>query len=349
MMQVTATIFDQYILSKFVKVARLATSGALDNPIWSSIIFEAKNQRILYIGWHFSLEVRYPVEEDFIVNFFRFRDAVRSCKRPTIRTTKSSVIIEEDNVKFKLKKLDLDYSNFLQTPPENLQYKEVEESLLADIQFCSIAASKDRMEYTKYGVILGDEMICAMDSNSSVAIVLLDKPVFLQPILLHLPWCEILQGLGAILEASIQDLGGQNALLYINTKDDFRAIIPVLKVNPNPSMIPYIKSIEPQVTIYNLNRKLLKRLEITADDAYKFITVYSNEGKIYLETTSKVKGKTTVELCEGEMGGISVAIASEFLYNVVSMAEYLDLDLENNVGIICIGDNDEYKYVFSLG
>ena len=348
-MQVTGNIFDQYVLSKFLKVSKLATDYAIDNPVWSSIIFEKENQRILYIGWRFSVELKYPVEEDFIVNFHRFRDAVRSCKKPTIRTTKHYVIVEEENIKFKLKKLDLDYSNFLHKEPEDLKYELIRETLLSDIDFCSIASAKDRTEYTKYGVILGDEMICAMDSNSNVAIVLLDQPVFLQPILVHLPWCEILQGLGGIFEAAIEDLGGQNAILYIHTRDDFKAIVPVLKVNPNPSIIPYIKSIETHITLYNLNKKLLKKLEVTCDNAYKFITVFSEDGKIYLETSSKSKGRTIIELCEGDMGGESVAISLEFLYNVVSMANYLDLDLENMIGHITMGDNSEYRYVFSLG
>jgi len=348
-MQITGSIFDKYILAKFLKISRLALDYTLDNPLWGAIIFDKENQRILYIGWRFSVEVKYPVEESFIVNFQRFRDAVRFCHKPTIRPTAHYVMVEEDNIKFKLKKLDIDYSNFLHPESEDLQYKPTRETLLSDINFCSIAAATDRTSYEKYGVILSYDMLAATDSESNIALVLTEQPEFSYPMLLQLPWCSILQDLGSIIEIAIQDLGGRNATLFVRTRDEFKAIIPVLKVNPNPSMIPYIQSIEPHVTISNLNKATLKKLEVTVDDAYKFVTAYSDNGKIYLESSSKSKGKTVVEMCEGDMGEISVGISLRFLYNIVSMAEYLDLDLDNLVGFVSMGENEEYKYAFSLG
>ena len=68
-----------------------------------------------------------------------------------------------------------------------------------------------------------------------------------------------------------------------------------------------------------------------------------------MESTSQINGKTLVELCEGDMGDISVGISLHYLGNVVGVAEYLDLDLENMVGIVSMGENNEYKYAFSLG
>lgn len=352
-MQVTSSIFDKYVLSKFARVSKLAQSYASDAPIWTSIFFDKENQRILYAGWRFNVEVEYPVQEDFIVNFARFRAAIKSCKKPTIRTTKHYVIVEEDNIKIKLKKLDLEYPNYIITEPEGLEHKEVREGLLNDIKFCSVAASQDYKEYTRYGVILGSDMICAMDGPSVVAVVFLKEPVLECSVLLHLPWCQILQDLGEIKTIAYNDVGQQNAILFISTKDNFKLVVPTLKVVPNPSIIPYLQSLEAHVTLTNINSKLLKKLEITSDSAYKFITAFSEihgiGGRIYLETSSKAKGRTTLDLCEGDMGDTSVTLSLQRLKDLVGIDNYLHLDFDNMVAFISIKETEEYIFAFSLG
>ena len=129
-MKVSSKIFDNYVLSKFVKVSKLAQDYATDAPIWSSIFFDKKNQRILYAGWRFNVEVKYPVEEEFIVNFSRFRAAIKSCKKHTIRTTAHYVIIEEGGIKIKLRKLSLDYSNYIISTPKGLKHIKVDKGCL---------------------------------------------------------------------------------------------------------------------------------------------------------------------------------------------------------------------------
>ncbi len=350
-MKVTSSIFDKYVLSKFAKVSKLAQSYATDAPIWASVFFDKENQRILYVGWRFQVEVEYPVEEDvdFIVNFDRFRAAIKSCKKPTIRTTKQYVIVEEDNIKIKLKKLDLDYSKYIIAEPEGLEHIEVREGLLSDIKFCSLAASQDHMDYTKYGVILGNEMMCGMDSTNVVAAILIKEAVLEQPVLLHLPWCKILQDSGEIKTMAYYEVGQQNAILFISTKDNFKVVVPTLKVTPNPSIIPYLQTLEAHVTLTNINTKLLKKLEITADTAYKFITAYSKEGRIYLESTSKAKGRTTIDLCEGNMEDTSVTLSLQRLKDLVGIDNYLHIDLDNMVAFISKKEKEEYIFAFSLG
>jgi hypothetical protein len=347
-MKVTSQIFDKYVLSKFAKVSKLAQSYASDAPVWSSIVFDKENQRVLYAGWRFNVAVEYPVEEDFIVNFDRFRAAIKSCRKPTIRITKRSVIVEEGGIKIKLKKLDLDYSKYTITEPEDIEHVEVREGLLDDIKFCLPAASQDHMDYTKHGVILGNELICAME-DPVVAAILLEESVLEQPVLLHLPWCKILQDLGDIKTIGYLDAGQQNAILFISTKDNFKLVVPALKVQPNPSIIPYLKSLEAHVTLTNIDMKLLKKLEITSDTAYRFVTAFSKEGRIYLESTSKAKGRTTVEICEGDMGDTSVTLSLQRLKDVVGIDNFLQIDLDNMVAFISIKEKEEYIFAFSLG
>ena len=348
-MKVTSQIFDKYVLSKFAKVSKLAQSYATDAPIWASAFFDKENQRILYVGWRFQVEVEYPVEEDFIVNFDRFRAAIKSCKKPTIRTTKHYVIVEEDNIKIKLKKLDLDYSKYIITEPEGLEHTEAREGLLSDIRFCSLAASQDHMDYTKYGVILGNEMMCGMDSTNVVAAILLEELVLEQSVLLHLPWCKILQDLGEIKTMAYHDVGQQNAILFISTKDNFKVVVPTLKVQPNPSIIPYLQTLEAHVTLTNIDMKLLKKLEITSDTAYKFITAFSKEGRVFLESTSKAKGRTTIDLCEGDMGDTSVTLSLQRLKDLVGIDNWLNIDLDNMVAFFSTKEKEEYIFAFSLG
>lgn len=347
-MKVRSQIFDKYVLSKFAKVSKLALSYATDAPIWSSIFFEKEKQRILYVGWNFHVEVEYPVEEDFVVNFERFRRAIKACKNPTIRVTKHRVIVKEKNLEIKLKRLDFDYSNYTFPEPENLEHVEVEEGLLAHINFCSLAATQDRMEYAKYGVIIGDEMICGMDSLNVVAAVFLESPVLTESVLLHLPWCHILQDLGEIKTIACHSIGEQNVMLFISTKDNFKLTVPALKVTPNPSIIPYLRSLNKHTTLHIEDTNIFKKLEITADTAYKYITAYSEGGRIYLETISKVKGKTTLDLCEGDLGERSVSLSLQHLKSVAKDHEYIYLDLDNMVafGEIPIVDS---IFAFSLG
>jgi hypothetical protein len=350
MMKVVSDRFDKFVLSKFAKVSKLAQSYATDAPMWSSIFFDKKNQRILYVGWKFQMEVEYPVKEEFIVNFDRLRAAIKTCKKPTIRTTKHHVIVEEDSIKIKLKRLDLDYSNYIIPEPEGLIHEEVREGLINDIKFCSLTAAQDRMDYVKYGVILGNDMICGMDSKLAVSVIFLDKPLLAHPVLLHLPWCKILQDLGEIETIAYYDPEQQYAILFITTKDNFKLVVPALKVVPNPSIVPYLKTLEAHVTLRDINLKILKKLEITSDSAYKFITAFSKEGRIYLESSSKAKGKTVLDLCEGDMGDTSVTLSLQRLKDLVSINNYLNIDLDNMAAFITVRDyTEDYIFAFSLG
>ena len=355
-MKVTGSIFDKYVLSKFLKISKLATSyDAVENPLWSSIIFDKENQRILYLGWSFAVELKYPVEQDFIVNFSRFRDAVRSCKKPWIEASEvhNVNITDDEGTLFKLRKLKLDYSNFLPIEPKNLEWVSVDERFTSDLEFCTVSASTDRYDYTRFGVIAGEDVMYAMDANASIAIILSAPSVFPFPVLIQLPWCEILPTLGAVTHASAQDLGGQNAMLFFKTTDDFKVTIPALKIQPNPSIIPYVQSLEPQVQLTGLNKKILKKLEVTTDDAYKFCTIYSQDDgtdmRIILETQSKTKGRTSINLCAGDMYDEAVSVSLAFLYKVLELGTELGIDLDNNVGVVTKGESGNYKYAFSLG
>ena len=347
-MQVRGSIFDKYVLSKFAGISKLAQSYATDAPIWSSVFFDKEKQRILYVGWRFQVEVEYPVKEEFIVNFERFRTAVRSCKNPTIRTTKHYVIVEEGTVKIQLKKLNLDYSDYIIEEPEELDHREIEEGLLDDISFCALAASSDYKEYTKYGVIVSPEMMCAMDRSNVLAVKYLESPIIDESILLHLPWCKILQDLGEIKTIACHETGQQNAILFISTKDKFKLAIPTLKVAPNPSILPYLQSLEEHVTLLGLDTKLLKKLEITTDGAYKFITAYSKEGRILLESSSKVKGKTVLDLCDGDMQEMSATLSLQKLKDVMNISDHVNIDFDNMVAFVTM-DEGKYIYAFSLG
>ena len=99
-------------------------------------------------------------------------------------------------------------------------------------------------------------------------------------------------------------------------------------------------------------RKFMEKVDWHPDEEYEKewarVTLedpVSNMVKVEL----KAKGKTLIELCEGRMENVSVAISLDFLYNTVSIANYLNLDLENLVGHTTREENDNYKYAFSLG
>ncbi len=224
----------------------------------------------------------------------------------------------------------------------------MEEGLLEDIDFCALAASSDYKEYTKYGVIISHDMMCAMDRTNVLAVKYLESPIISESILLHLPWCKILQDLGEIKTIACHETGQQNAILFISTKDKFKLVIPTLKVVPNPSILSYLQSLEEHVTLFGLDAKLLKKLEITTDSAYEFITAYSKEGRVLLESSSKVKGKTVFDLCDGDMQEMSATLSLKNLQKVVSIGDHVNIDFDNSVAFVTM-DEGNYIYAFSLG
>lgn len=353
-MRVKTKDLVQKVLKKFIRVSKLAQSYASDIPLWSSIIFDAENDRLLCLGWRFMVEADYPeVEGDklsFIVNFDRFMQAMKLSKNPTVTLADGLVIVEDERATWELNDLDLDYSNYLVVPPEDLERREVGENLLRDIKFATIASSKDKMNYTKFGVVLAPDMLMAMDSASSIAMVEREGIVDI-PVLLHLPWCLILEQLGEITTLGQNDMGQQNAHLFVETDTGFSLTIPTMKTHPNPSIKSYVESLTPHFEVL-LNQHDIKRLDVTTDNAYKFATVYSEQvgenEMIMLESVSKSKGKTIVPVCEGSLGGESTTVALAFLKNITELTGKLFLDLDNNVGFTRI-DSLSYIYAFGLG
>jgi hypothetical protein len=338
------------VLKKFIRISKLAQSYASDIPLWSSIIFDAENDRLMYIGWRFQVEAEYPTvvgeKLSFIVNFERFMQAMKLSKNPSIELEDDLVVIRDERATWELNNLDLDYTNYLVTPAGDIEHREVGENLVRDITFCTLAASKDKMDYTKFGVVLAPDMMLAMDSQTSIATVDREGLVDI-PVLLHLPWCTILQQLGEVVTIGQKDAGQQNAHMYITTDTGFKLSIPTMKTHPNPSIKPYLESLEPHYNIM-INLNDIKRLDVTTDTAYKFATVYSEDGNVYLESVSRSKGKTVVPVGEGDLGGDSTTLALHFLRRIADTTGKLYLDLDNMVGYTKI-ESLGYLYAFGLG
>lgn len=338
-------------LSKFAKISKQAQSFAADHPLWSSIIFEKDCTR--YVGWRFQVECHPPiikVDEPVIVNFDRLLRSlsVAGTDYVNLEITKDRVIIHEDDVEgatFELIRLDADYSNFIIEPPEGVEPHPVHKGFKEDVQWATIACTKDRMDYMKYGVILDKYAMIAMDSESAVAYI--DKPTGIElPVLLHLPWCQIIAQLGEVVQISQWDEGEQNAYLYILTEDGFNLTIPTLKVYPNPSVESYIKSLEAHMHLF-IDPLTVKQLDITTDDAYKFVTLTTEDGVAYMESTSKTKGSTSVSIGDGEgLDEDSVTISLPFLTKMAKLAGQISIDLDNMVGFYT---KNEYTYAFGLG
>jgi hypothetical protein len=337
-------------LTKFVRISKLAQSYASDIPLWSSIIFDAENDRLLYLGWRFNVEIPYPdvVGEklSFIVNFDRFMQAMKLSKNPSITVEDDLVVVRGDKTTWELNDLDLDYTNYLAPTPDNLERRAVPETLNQDIKFCTLASSKDKMDYTKYGVVFAQDMIMAMDSNTSIALAETEGIVDI-PVLVQLPWCTILEQLGSITTIGQEDVGQQNANMFIETDAGFKLTIPTMKMHPNPSIKPYLDSLEAH---YNLliNLNIVKKLAITTDTAYKFATVYSEDDNVVLESNSRSKGRTVIPICEGSLGGESTTIALAQLKKIAETTGKLYLDLDNMVGFTKI-EAAGYLYAFGLG
>ena len=336
-------------LRKFGKISKLAQSFAADLPLWPSIIFE--KERTLYLGWRFQVEAPplLEVEEPLIVNFERFFKVLSmATDEIDIEVTEDFVIIHEeddDGATFELKRLNFNYDNYFVDIPEGLEYKTAYEGMIDDIKWTTIASTKDRMDYTKYGVMLHSEAMLAMDTTSAIAYI--DKPINIDiPILLHLPWCQILSDLGEIKEMAQWDAGQQNAYLRIVTEDDFILTIPTLKAYPNPSVESYIKTFDSYITVY-IDSTIVKQLEVTTDDAYKFATIYTEDDYVYIESSSKIKGRTRINVCQGtDLKGENVTISLEFLKKAAKLAGKIEIDMDNMVGFI---KKDEYMYAFGLG
>lgn len=338
------------VLKKFIRISKLAQSYASDSPVWSSIIFDAETPRLLYIGWKFQVEAPYPEVEgeplSFIVNFERFFNAMKLSKNPTLSLKGDSLVIESDRTKWELRNLDLDYSNHLLVVPEQLDRKPMPENLRRDIQFCMLAAEKDRMEYTKHGVVLATEMMFAMDTNSAIALVDINGLVE-TPVLLHYPWCQVIDEVGEIVTIAQEDLGQQSANMYLELDNGFHLSIPTLKMHPNPSIKPYVESFEPHYDIL-VNEGYVKRLAITTDNAYQFATVFSENGELFMESNSNTKGRTVIPIGEGTMSGESATVSLKFLKNVANISGKLKLDMDNMVGFTTV-DSLNYLYAFGLG
>ncbi len=337
-------------LKKFTKISKLAQAFAADHPLWSSIIF--MKDKTMYLGWRFQVECPpiLEVDEPVLVNFDRFMRALTLSvsDKVDIEITDDLVTIHEeddDGATYELLREDIDYEKHMVEPPEEHTPKKVYKGMMKDIEWATIASTNDRMDYTKYGVILDKFSIMAMDSESAVAFI--EKPTGVEiPILLHLPWCNILSHLGEITHMSQWDAGQQNAYLYVLTEDGFNLTIPTLKVYPNPSVESYIKSFVSHQTIYPDNYTV-KQLGITTDDAYKFVTLYTEDDHIFLESLSKMKGKTTINLGQGkDMEGESVTISLNFLAKIAKLNGRMEIDLDNMVGFT---KKAEYTYAFGLG
>lgn len=338
------------VLKKFVRISKLAQSYASDIPLWSSIIFDAENDRLLYLGWRFNVEVPYPEvageKLSFIVNFERFTQAMKLSKSPEITLDQGLVVIEGERTTWELNNLELDYGNYLVLTPENLVRREVPDTLNRDIKFCTIAASKDKMDYTKYGVTFAPEMLIAQDSLSHIAVAETEGIVDI-PVLLNLAWCLILEQLGNITTIGQEDVGAQNAHMFIETDGGFKLTIPTMKTHLNPSIKPYLDSLEPHYDVL-INLNDIKRLSITTDTAYKFATVYSEFGKIVFESNSRSKGKTVIPVCDGSLDGESTTVSLRALKDIVEITGKLYLDLDNMVGFTKI-EEAGYLYAFGLG
>lgn len=336
-------------LKKFAKVAKLAQAYAADIPLWSTIIFEP--ERTLYLGWRFQVEAPpvLPVDQTVMVNFDQFSTAMGLLQNEVdIVITDDNVTIHEqddDGATFELKRSYIDLTNFMITPPEDLELRKAHGNMLEDIKWAIIGSTRDRMDYTKYGVILDKNYMMAMDTTSAVAFI--DKPTMVDiPVLLHLPWCNVLSDLGEIEKIGQWDEGNQNAYLQLATEGGFILTIPTLKVNPNPTVEAYVKSFEKHMTVY-VDALTVKQLLVTTDDAYKFATIYTEDDWVYLETTSNAKGKTTICVHQGkDLGTDTVSVSLDSLKKVSKLTGRMYIDLDNMVGYV---QKDKYTYGFGLG
>ena len=339
-----------YVLNKFRGVSEVVSSFDPNFPLWASIIFDSENQRLLYLGRRSSTEVEYPIEKSFIVNYTRLKNLLALCSDEVeIKVNKKTIVLKDNKDRHTLINLEIDYSSFLIREPEELTVITPPPSLIKDIKFCTIAASTNRMDYMKYGVILTDENVMyAITGTNAVAAVFFEEEITPTSILLQLPWCQNLKPLGDIISLAVEDMGKANQILHLELADDlhkFKVVVPVIKIAQNPTLVPYLQSLSADIKIEGITQNILKKLDITTDDAYKFIVAYSDKGDIYFESTSSVKGSVKVKVGEGELDS-SVSISLYYLKKMVGLYGYINIDLDNTVAFV---KEDNYLYAFNLG
>ncbi len=127
----------------------------------------------------------------------------------------------------------------------------------------------------------------------------------------------------------------------------YEITIPVLKVDVNPTVYTYLSSFESDLRIGAISKNLIKKMEITTDNAYSFVTVSYGNGVAIMESKSKTKGETQ-ELLVAKPAlkeDVTITVSTEYLKKVAQFSDKVDVDLDNLVAFV---KDDKSVYAFKI-
>jgi hypothetical protein len=342
------------LLNKFRGIEKIATMYSTDFPLWTSIIFDAEDNCVRYIGGKFRVKTDFDVrsisETSFVVNYQRLRNVVASFPKEdiNIKIGDKYVVIKWATSVHKLLKLNIDFREYLQDFPETTT--EVGTELTEAIKFCTIASSVNKMDATRNGVTITNQAFAyATDGVSGIASRSLDKTVTDTSFLIKLPWCEVLPALGVIRSLHLGNKEQPHMFLSVVVEGEgqvYEITLPVLKVDVNPTVHSYLSSFESAFTIGGISKNLIKKMEITTDNAYSFVTVSSGDGTGIMESKSKTKGETVQLWVAKDMPkDVAITISTEYLKKAAGLSDKIDIDLENLVAFV---RDDKGVYAFRI-
>lgn len=237
-------------LNKFRAIEKIATMYSTDFPLWTSIIFDADENCVRYIGWKFFVKTDYDVrsisDESFVVNYQRLRSVMASLPKEDIKIKVEDkyIVLQWATSVHKLLRLNIDFMEYKQDFPEEMV--EVGPELTEAIKFCTIASSTNKMDATRYGVVITDNsFVYATDGVSGIASRSLDKTVTDTSFLIKLPWCKVIPSLGVIRSLSLGNKDSPHMFLSLTVEGEgqlYEITIPVLKVDVNPTVYTYLSS-----------------------------------------------------------------------------------------------------------
>ncbi len=342
-------------LNNFRAIEKIAVMYSIDFPLWTSIIFDADENCVRYIGGKFFVKTDYDVrsisDTSFVVNYQRLRSVMASLPKEDIKVEVEDkyVVLKRGTSIHKLLKLNINFKEYLQDFPEDMI--EVGPELTEAIKFCTVASSTNKMDATRHGVVITDQsFVYATDGVSGIASRSLDKTVTDTSFLIKLPWCKVIPSLGVIRSISLGDKDRPHMFLSLAVKGEeqlYEITIPVLKVDVNPTVYTYLSSFESDLRIGAISKNLIKKMEITTDNAYSFVTVSYGNGVAIMESKSKTKGETQ-ELLVAKPAlkeDVTITVSTEYLKKVAQFSDKVDVDLDNLVAFV---KDDKSVYAFKI-
>ena len=344
------------LLEVFSKVAKISEKfSTIDNIIWTSIIFDTKSQTISYKGWRFKLEVPFPVEESFTVSYQALFNSIKlsSSEEIELEVQKNFLLIKDKGVRQKLKLYNLDAEPLLQEEEENIHSSfTIPPSFLEGISLCTLASSSVKTDPFRYGVVITNKEHMYASDNMSIGFYTLEKPLLDNTVLIQLHWCDVLLSLpnAKFAYLSLNNESDKFATFHIEFDNhlancgDIKLTFPVLRIEGQDIIVEYVRSLTKHVNLPLFDIDILKRLEVTTDTAYKYVSLFSKNDSLFLKTTSSIKGSTIIRLCSGNIPN-PINIPIQNLRKAIKLEGSIYIDFDNQA---CFSETENFTYSFSL-